>query len=142
MIQDARLRRYAEYCEALTPPSLEALDALMTPDVVFSDPFNDVQGLEATRRIFEHMFRELEDARFTIAGAATTDDQQAGLLRWTFTAVSRGRPLRIEGMSQVRFAPDGRVCSHIDYWDAGRLIYEGVPLLGGLLRLIRRRLEA
>jgi hypothetical protein len=46
----------------------------------------------------------------------------------------------IPGMSEILFGPDGRALRHFDYWDAGR-VYEMVPLLRGLIHLVRRRLS-
>jgi hypothetical protein len=39
----------------------------------------------------------------------------------------------------VRFAADGRVGWHRDYWDAAEELYEKLPLIGSLMRLLRRR---
>ena len=48
---------------------------------------------------------------------------------------------RIHGSSHLRFAHDGRVAYHRDYWDAAEELYETLPLLGSLLRWIKRRLR-
>jgi steroid Delta-isomerase len=45
-------------------------------------------------------------------------------------------------MSELTFDSDGKVARHIDYWDAGKHFYEKLPLLGALLRAIRRRVAA
>jgi hypothetical protein len=37
------------------------------------------------------------------------------------------------------FAPDGRVIRHRDYWDAAQELYEKMPVIGGLMRWLRRR---
>ena len=42
---------------------------------------------------------------------------------------------------RVWVAADGRVAYHRDYWDAAEEVYEKIPLLGGLLRWIKRRLQ-
>jgi hypothetical protein len=39
----------------------------------------------------------------------------------------------------LRFAPDGRIAMHRDYWDAAEELYEKLPLLGGLMRWLKRR---
>ena len=41
----------------------------------------------------------------------------------------------------VKFAPDGRISEHIDHWDAAAQFYERIPVLGWLIRKVRRRLE-
>lgn len=38
------------------------------------------------------------------------------------------------GASLVRFAADGRVVYHRDYWDAAEELYEKLPVLGRLMR--------
>lgn len=143
--KDPRLARYIGFFERLTPGALAELDRVMTDDVRFADPFNDVTGLDATRRVFVHMFRDLDAAAFRVTHAGLSDeDETIGLLRWRLDATVRknGRPLRIDGMSEIRFAADGRVREHVDHWDAGRQVYERVPLLGALLRRIRALLSA
>lgn len=133
---------YVHFYETMTPLSLDRLDTLVTPDVRFVDPFNDVTGLVAMRRILERMFADLHEPRFRVTHRAW--DGATCLLRWRFTA--RGKSNQNEwlivGMSELAFAPDGRVSSHIDHWDAGRQVYEKLPVLGAVLRVIRRRLAA
>jgi len=43
-----------------------------------------------------------------------------------------------EGMSDVHFAPDGRVADHQDHWDAAAQFYGRLPLVGPLLRWLGR----
>jgi hypothetical protein len=43
-------------------------------------------------------------------------------------------------MTEVHFDQSGKVAAHLDHWDAASQLYEHVPLLGGVLRIIRRRL--
>ncbi|WP_413888997.1 hypothetical protein [Candidatus Aalborgicola defluviihabitans] len=38
--------------------------------------------------------------------------------------------------------PDGRILDHRDYWDAAEELYEKLPLLGGLMRWLKRRANA
>jgi hypothetical protein len=44
-------------------------------------------------------------------------------------------------MSHVRFNKEGQVIMHQDYWDSGLNIYGQIPIVGGLIETIRRRLE-
>jgi hypothetical protein len=46
----------------------------------------------------------------------------------------------IDGMSEVKFAPDGRVLEHIDHWDAGGQVYAKLPLIGLIIRWVQRKL--
>jgi hypothetical protein len=81
-------------------------------------------------------------ARFVILERAVDGD--TAWLTWDLEyRLKPGQPVRrIHGASQLRFDGDGCVCHHRDYWDAAGELYETLPLLGSVLRLIRGRLRA
>jgi ketosteroid isomerase-like protein len=133
---------YVRFYEALTPADLDRLGEVMAHDVVFRDPFNEAIGLDQTRRVFEHMFQTLAEARFEVTDRAWSG--RAWFLKWTFHARTKpGAPAwKIQGMSEVEFGADGRVASHVDHWDAMSQILVDLPLLGPLVRLVRRKASA
>jgi hypothetical protein len=45
----------------------------------------------------------------------------------------------IRGASQLWLAEDGRIRVHRDYWDAAEELYEKLPLLGGLMRWLKKK---
>lgn len=131
---------YLALLERLSPDNLDALDAHVADQVRFRDPFNDVAGRVALKHVFERMFEDVENLRFTIVRRAVAGD--VWLLAWTFEATIRrsGGRLAFDGMSEIHLAPDGRVAAHIDHWDAAGAFYERLPVLGAVLRRIRKRL--
>jgi hypothetical protein len=46
----------------------------------------------------------------------------------------------IHGATHLRFAPDGRIAYHRDYWDAANELYAKLPLIGPVMRWLRRKL--
>ena len=131
-------RRLAHFYETLTLDSLAALDALYAPDARFKDPFNEVAGTTAIRRIFEHMFATTDAPRFVVTDCIEQGEQ--AMLGWAFHFALRGRALTVRGVTNLRFDAEGRVTLHRDYWDAAEELYEKLPVVGGLMRLIKRRL--
>ena len=132
--------RLARFYETLTPAALDGLDQLYAPDARFKDPFNEVVGIAAIRRIFAHMFATTEAPRFEVTDCIEQGGQ--AMLGWAFHFALRGRALTVRGVTHLNFDADGRVTLHRDYWDAAEELYEKLPLLGGLMRAIRRRLRA
>ncbi len=133
------LQAYIDLFSALTPADVERFPEVFAPDARFRDPFNDVRGVPAIQAVFRHMFRTCVEPRFVVLGHAPNGD--SGYIEWVFHARVRGQPVRIEGMSRVRFDADWRVFEHIDHWDAAGQVYERIPGLGTLLRWLRRRLS-
>jgi steroid delta-isomerase len=141
-MSDSSLRRYTDFFEHLSLDNLDRLSSVMTDDIHFVDPFNDVIGVADVQAIFRHMFRSLDNPRFTVTHAAMSGDRELhGLIRWELDSVLRGAPYRIVGMSEIGFSDDGRVNLHIDHWDAARQFYERLPVIGWLLRMIRSQLK-
>jgi steroid delta-isomerase len=128
-----RLDDYVAFFERLSLDRLDALDALVTPDVRFKDPFNDLRGVEGMRAALAAAF-DHGPPRFEVIDRAR--GSAAAYLLWRYT---HGSGFAFEGMSEIRFAPDGRIAEHIDHWDSGTHVYMRVPVLGWFARLIRDR---
>ena len=66
-------------------------------------------------------------------------------IRWEmiFAApkLADGEPIHSIGVSQVRFDNEGKVAFHQDFWDSGKNIYAQIPMVGGLIDLIRNRMK-
>jgi len=139
--QTEALARLVRFFETISLADLGGISAFYTDDADFKDRFNQVRGVPAITAIFAHMFEQVDAPRFVVRETVLQGD--AALLSWDFEFAFR-KPLPagqqcIRGCSHVRFAPDGRVAWHRDYWDAAEELYEKMPLIGSLMRLLRRR---
>jgi ketosteroid isomerase-like protein len=140
---DPRVHRIVTWFERLAPDDLPRLDEIYTADARFKDPFNEVQGVAAIRRIFEHMFSALVAPRFVVQDVIVQGDQC--FLSWDFSFRMRRFSTAeqvIHGASLLRLAADGRITQHRDYWDAAEELYEKLPVLGALMRWLKRRVNA
>lgn len=137
---DALIRFYQE----LSLESLEQLPDFYGEAAFFKDPFNEVRGPAAIRRIFEHMFRQVDEPRFIVTGKVA--DRGGAMLAWEFYFRPRrwggGAVQVLRGVSHLKFGPDGKVAHHRDYWDAAEELYMKLPVLGCLMRGLRRALAA
>ncbi|WP_416899096.1 MAG: nuclear transport factor 2 family protein [Minwuia sp.] len=139
---DGRLDRFTGYFEGLAETDLARIGEIYTEDVHFADPFSDFRGLPTLTEIFRGMFTKMRDYRLVIDEAGMIGPD-SGFVRWTMSGHVKqlGRDLWVvEGCSVIRFADDGRVREHIDYWDAASQMYERLPVIGWVLRKIRGRL--
>lgn len=139
-VQPPCLQPLIEWYAALTPASLAQLPQFYTEHCHFQDPFNTLHSQAAVQRLYAHMFAALEQPRFLIRRSLLEGDQ--AVLVWDMQFRWRGRDWCIAGASHLAFAADGRVCRHRDYWDAAGALYEKLPLLGALLRRLRKALQA
>jgi steroid Delta-isomerase len=125
--------------ERLSLPLVAQLPLYYAADARFKDPYNEVQGLPAITHVFEHMYVAVRDPRFVITDRVV-QGQQAFML-WEFHFQFRqwapSTPQIVRGTTHFRFNEQGLVQLHRDYWDAAEEVYEKLPVLGGLMRLIK-----
>ncbi|MBP8224891.1 MAG: nuclear transport factor 2 family protein [Acidovorax sp.] len=133
--------RIVDAFQRLTPAGVDALDTIYAPYARFKDPFNDVQGLTEIQRIFRHMYESLENPHFVVTGRIVQGNQC--FLTWEFRFVFRrfkqGEAQCILGGSHLVLRDDGRITLHRDYWDAAEELYEKLPVVGGLMRWLKKR---
>lgn len=136
-----RLDAYIRFYETLTPSRIGELRQLVAPDIYFRDPFNETHGVAAYERVLKKMFDDIDEPRFEIEH--TVLDGAIGYLKWRLGYRDRRGVARdIVGVSQLHFDDEHRIVRHVDYWDAASQVYERLPVLGNVLRRIRRRIAA
>lgn len=142
MTTDLRVARVERFFTTLTRASVKDVRALYAADARFKDPFNDVQGVDRIEHLFVHMFEQVDDPRFEIEDRVVEGDQ--AFLTWLFHFRRKGSPaaMTIRGGTHLRFDPAGNVALHRDYWDAAEELYEKLPVIGALMRWLKRRAAA
>jgi steroid delta-isomerase len=140
MKHQADLYRVIDFFQSISVDSAQTLSLIYTDDVWFKDPFNEVEGIEQVSHIFMHMFEQVDTPRFVVTHSVLQDDQ--AFLTWDFLFRMRrfsDEEQCIRGATHVRFASDGRVAYHRDYWDAAEELYEKLPVVGSLMRWLKTR---
>jgi len=136
-----RVDALVHFFETLTPQSVVGLQRFYAEDCRFKDPFNDVRGHRALEMIFCHMFDQLEAPRFIVRERVV--QMPRVLLTWDFEfRFRRWQPRvtqHIHGASLLTLDDAGLVAVHRDYWDAAEELYEKLPGIGTLMRLLKRR---
>ena len=140
-VADAAVQRLVQFFEQLKPQDLPRLPEIYAPEASFKDPFNEVQGLPAIERIFAHMFEALDQPHFVVT-ERIVQGQQCFLVwdfRFRFKRFDTTTWQTVRGGTHLAFDAQGLVTLHRDYWDAAEELYEKLPVVGGLMRWLKRR---
>jgi steroid Delta-isomerase len=149
--RSTELTRTIRFFETLSPQSMVHLDEIYSDEAYFKDPFNEVRGRDEIARIFSAMFSQLDRPQFLVKRAlqqtpAGTDSRPGeAFLTWDFRfrfkGFQREKDQQIHGASLLEFTSEGLILSHRDYWDAAEELYEKIPWLGGLMRILKRQAQ-
>ncbi|WP_044271426.1 nuclear transport factor 2 family protein [Pseudomonas fluorescens] len=135
------LRQFAHTFATLDKHNLHLLGSLYSEDIAFADPLHEVQGLPALRRYFADLYSNVSQLDFDFHGFDTAAEGE-GYLRWTMRfrhpRLAGGQVIEVPGCSHLMW--HDKVYRHRDYFDAGALLYEHVPLLGRVIRWLKRRM--
>lgn len=135
------VQRLVDFFESIGPDRLrDSIAAVYAQNARFKDPFNEVQGIDAITAIFAHMFEQVNHPRFVVTSCVLQGSE--AFLAWEFRFTMKRfsqEPQCIRGATRIVFGDDGKVTVHRDYWDAAEELYEKLPLLGSLMRWLKRR---
>lgn len=130
-------RMYLHFDENL----IASLADIYSVDIQFKDPLHAINGLPALTRYFEGMMGDLIECRFEFHHSIESAEPGEAILFWTMhyrhKKLANGKLLQLSGNSHLLY--NDKVYYHRDYFDAGAMLYEQIPLLGFLIRKIKQR---
>jgi hypothetical protein len=135
------LRRFAHQFAAIGQRQLQRLGELYSDDMRFTDPLHEVQGLGNCAATSASLYANVSELRFDFHGFDQIAEGE-GYLRWVMSyrhpRLAGGRLIRVDGCSHLLWRD--KVYRHRDYFDAGAMLYEHLPVLGRAIAWLKRRM--
>ena len=122
------VKNYIDLFSNLSPDNINEFDNLISKNIIFVDPFNNIKGINAFKNIFYHMFENVKDPKFLIVDYSI--NKQRVYLKWKMTFLAFKSLQTIEGMSELLLNDFGKVVFHRDYWDSLSGLFIKIPLIG------------
>lgn len=138
--QDDALARFRAFYETFAPAWLERLEELYAPGFQFRDAFHAVEGDFETLRAYFRRILTLVESRFVVEDLAKGSDGAYVRWRWEWKRKASEPRGVVPGVTHLRFDAEGRIVYHRDLFDAAEGVYERFPVLGSVLRAIKRRI--
>jgi hypothetical protein len=143
-VQEGTIGRFEKFSGDISASNVtNNLSQIYASNIYFRDPFKEIHGLAD----FEtYLLRDSDSvAQYHIEWQDVAKSDRDYYFRWVMTVKlkrdSRHKPpSQTCGISEIRFGADGRVIYEQDYFDAASFLYERLPILGGEIRFIKKRL--
>mgnify|MGYP000234242360 CR=1 FL=1 len=144
MTVEPALEHFLNTYQRLNRNNLDLLGGIYTDDIHFSDPAHSLKGLPALRDYFAELYANVDQIVFEFSSPRISNDQVfvQWVMRLRHPRLKRGDEVEVPGISCLHFTEAGLVDEHRDYFDLGVLLYEQLPLLGALVRAVKRRFAA
>lgn len=129
---------YSNYLTA----DLDRLDELYASNISFKDPLHELYGIDKLKQYFVASKRGLMTCRFDFSDVKETDSTiwMEWVMRYSHRKLKGGKPLTLHGSTVLKLdEAQNRIVRHCDYYDLGEMLYEQLPVLGSLVRTLRRK---
>ncbi len=130
-----------DFFEQINEHNVANMPLFYAADAYFKDPFNEVHRVEDIQAIFSEMFQQVNNPRFVVHTAFESGQQV--FMAWHFLFEMKrfkvGQVQCIKGSSHLLLNQNWLVQSHRDYWDTAEELYEKIPLLGSLMRWLKKQ---
>ena len=143
MSNNALISDFLKLYNQLDKSNLELLNEVYSDNIIFEDPLHRIEGLPALTDYFANMYENLNQGQFEIHTSFEQENQASVYWVMTFShkKIKQGQSLKVNGNTYLEF-DNGKVVYHRDYFDAGEMIYQHLPVFGTVINLIKRRTAA
>lgn len=137
----ALLARFREFYDQFSAAWIPRLGELYGERFEFRDPFHTIVD---DRPLLEGYFArvlKLPETRFITEDQALGNDGAYVRWRWVYRLRASAPQREIAGVTHLRATDDGnRLTVHRDLFDAAEAVYEHIPVVGALIRAVKKRI--
>lgn len=134
------LDRFCSLFNDLDKSNLTRLAEVYSDDIRFQDPFGEVKGIDELTRYFAGAYGNVIRCRFHFDAPVCQNGWCTipWVMELQHKRIKGGKTVEVEGISHLEIK-DGHVRYHRDYFDAGQLLYENLPVVGGVIRWVKEQ---
>ena len=130
--------KFKSYFTQMNFDNPDALSEIYADQIIFKDPVHEIEGVKNLKAYFDKLNSNLIEGSFQFTDDTLVDDK--AYLSWEMQ-VQLKRPnksVSASGLSVLTL--EEKIVHQRDYFDAGEMFYEHIPLLGGILRSLKKKI--
>ena len=131
------------FFEQLNKNTMNLVDDFYDEHAQFIDPIVNFTSRAQIKTYYDNLYRNVESIRWEIPDEVREGDKCTLVWKMTLTAkgFNGGKPVVVDGVSVIKFGgKEGKAIYHRDYFDMGAFVYEGVPILGAVIRFVKSKM--
>ncbi|MBZ2168001.1 MULTISPECIES: nuclear transport factor 2 family protein [Marinobacter] len=134
----ATLDKFKSLFNELDKGNLNRLAELYSEDIYFQDPLSSAQGLDDLTHYFASAYANAISCRFEFSHPVVDENRIAipWVMHLRHKRINKGGLIQVQGISHLAVRK-GKVYYHRDYFDAGQLLYENLPVMGKVIRWVK-----
>ena len=134
--------KFTQIYQQLNKDNLELLGELYSEEITFIDPLNKIEGLDNLTVYFADLYENVSSISFDFSEIKSVENTH--FLIWNMTLahskLNAGKRYVVPGVTYLKTDDSGKINYHRDYFDAGKMLYEQIPVIGTIFSWIKRKL--
>ena len=133
------LARFCQIYQGLNKDNLDLLSEVYSEQIQFRDPLHEINGLIQLRGYFQHLYSNLQLCHFEITEVIEQGNQASIIwtMQYAHPKIASAKTILVHGSSHLSFSD--KIDYHRDYLDLGEMLYEHLPVLATLVKVIKKR---
>lgn len=132
------------FFNSLNRDSMHLVSKFYCENAIFIDPVVNIKGSSSIEKYYQGLYQNVEEIKFEFSELIEQQTTVAApwIMHLKASKLNSGKLISVPGISQIRFEESsGMAIYHRDYFDMGAFIYEHIPVLGSIIRLIKGKLH-
>lgn len=149
-------QKFIDLYQSLNEEKIHSLTNIYHPNITFIDPLHQINGLAELKAYFLESYSAVKSINFNIHRVMESQNEASVFWQMAFESKSlnKNNMIYVDGLSYLQFQypvstqvpllafenDNNQILHHRDYFDAGQMLYEHVPIMGKVIAYIKRRL--
>ena len=129
----------------LNKNTMNLVDDFYDENILFRDPMVEIANRKKIKDYYTNLYNNVDSISWVFP--EEINDRDSCVLTWKMTLTAKNfngnKPVIVDGVSVIKFGgKEGKAIYHRDYFDMGAFVYEGLPILGGMIRFVKSRMAS
>lgn len=116
------------------------LHEIYADPVIFTDPIHQIRGIENLKKYFSKLNENLLEGSFQFTDESIRENTV--YLQWEMRVKLKRPKQTVKAIGISVLIVEEKIISQRDYFDAGELFYENIPVLGSIIRFLKRKIAS
>lgn len=139
-MQIETVEKFKAYFSQMKLSNDTILNEIYSDNVIFIDPIHQINGIENLKSYFKKLDGNLIKGSFRFIDESILDDTV--YLQWEMNLHLKRPRKNVKASGISVLTVEQKITKHRDYFDAGELFYENIPLLGKIIRSIKKKIAS
>ena len=132
------LTNFKDYFQYMKLADNSALENIYADNIQFVDPIHELNGLKSLSQYFEKLNKNLVSGAFEFTDETVTGDR--AFLSWNMVLRLKKPKKEVSATGLSVLIIEDKIVYQRDYFDAGELFYEHIPVLGNIIKIVKKQI--